>query len=174
MINIEAYIVYVDLELDKMVFKLTPETVKALADYHKIFLVDTAKNTGDWPDKEVQLTKLDEDFNRAASQYVYRTKASILKGLDDGGTGELLVDDSRRVKESVTKLFVPLWPPPPPPPLKGRTQNFKHLVPRLAHWTSSLTELDAINTAWCPPSMVPDALDTWCQELVAEPTPFEA
>lgn len=147
MINIEAYIIYVDLELDMVVFKLTPETIKALVDYHKeVFLIDTAKNTEDRPGKEAQLIKLGKEFVRAASQYVYRTKTSVLEGLDVGGTGELLVYDSRRVKRSITNLFVPLRPPP---------KELRYLIPRLA-------DSDAVNTAWCPSSMVPDVIDAWC------------
>lgn len=108
-----------------MAFKLTPETVEALVNYHKeVFLIDTAKNTEDRPGKEAQLVKLDEEFVRAASQYVYRTNTSVLEGLDEGGTGELLVHDSRRVKKSITNLFVPLRPPePPPPPPKEQTKS---------------------------------------------------
>jgi hypothetical protein len=77
----------------------------------------------------ISKVKLDKEFVRAASQYVYRTNTSVLEGLDEGGTGELLVHDSRRVEKSITNLFVPLRPPElPPPPPKEQTPNLRYLI----------------------------------------------
>ncbi|QGA13270.1 hypothetical protein EYB26_000918 [Talaromyces marneffei] len=68
MIHIEAYVVHVDMvSQNEVAFKLTPETIESLVDFHKdIFSVDTAASTWDWPEKETQLKKLQEEFVQMA------------------------------------------------------------------------------------------------------------
>ncbi|KAL8803544.1 MAG: hypothetical protein Q9182_003145 [Xanthomendoza sp. 2 TL-2023] len=115
MITIEAYIVHVDMvSQNEVAFKLTPETIESLVEYHKdIHSVDTAAATWNWSEKEVQLKKLQEDFVQAANRYVYRTNAMALEGLEEDGSGELLSGRSDEVRSAIMGLFLPLLPPPP-------------------------------------------------------------
>lgn len=118
MVHIEAYVVHVDMvSQNEVAFKLTPETIEALVDYHKdIFSVDTAANIWDWPEKDAQVKKLQEEFVQAANRFVYRTGVQALEGLEEEGAGELLEGRSEEAKALIMALFVPLLPPPPPPP----------------------------------------------------------
>lgn len=118
LIQIEAYVVHVDLVLhNEVAFKLTPESIEAMVDYHKdIYSVDIAANTIDWSEKAVQVKKLHEEFVQAINKFVYRTNALALEGLEEDGAGELLCGRSEEVKNAIMGLFVPLLPPPPPPP----------------------------------------------------------
>lgn len=115
MIHIEAYVVHVDMvSQNEVAFKLTPETIEALVDFHKdIYSVDAAANTWDWSGKEHQLKKLQEEFVQAANKFVYRTYAQALEGLEEDGAGELLCGRSEDAKAAIMSLFVPLLPPPP-------------------------------------------------------------
>lgn len=116
MIHIEAYVVHIDMvSQNEVAFKLTPETIESLVDFHKdIFSVDTAASTWDWPDKETQLKKLQEEFVQSANKFIYRTKVQALEGLEQDGAGELLGGRSEDAKAAILSLFVPLLPPPPP------------------------------------------------------------
>ena len=117
MVTIEAYIVHVDMvSQNEVAFKLTPETIEALVEYHKeVHSKDTSASTWNWSEKEVQLKKLQEDFVQAANKYVYRTSAMALEGLEEDGAGELLCGRSEEVKTAIMGLFLPLLPPPPRP-----------------------------------------------------------
>lgn len=117
MLQIEAYVVHVDMvSRNEVAFKLTQDTIDALVEHHKeIFSIDTAANTWEWPDKDTQLKKLQEEFVQAANKYVYRTGALALEGLEEDGAGELLCGRSDEVRNQITNLFVPLLPPPPKP-----------------------------------------------------------
>ncbi|KAL4871544.1 hypothetical protein BDV12DRAFT_163928 [Aspergillus spectabilis] len=115
MIHMEAYVVHVDMvSQNEIAFKLTPETIEALVDYHKeIYSIDTAANTWDWAEKDNQLKKLQEEFVQAANKFVYRASAQALEGLEEDGAGELLGGRSEDAKGAISALFVPLLPPPP-------------------------------------------------------------
>ena len=115
MIHIEAYVVHVDMvSRNEVAFKLTPETIESLVDFHKdIYSKDAAANTWDWSGKQAQLKKLQEEFVQAANKFVYRTDAEALEGLEEDGAGELLSGRSEDAKNAITSLFVPLLPPPP-------------------------------------------------------------
>ncbi|RJE19256.1 hypothetical protein PHISCL_08406 [Aspergillus sclerotialis] len=115
MIHIEAYVVHVDMvSQNEVAFKLTPETIEALVDFHKdVYCVDAAANTWEWSGKENQLKKLQEEFVQAANKFVYRTYAQALEGLEEDGAGELLCGRSEDAKAAIMSLFVPLLPPPP-------------------------------------------------------------
>ncbi|KAL9619641.1 MAG: hypothetical protein Q9160_005747 [Pyrenula sp. 1 TL-2023] len=117
LIHVEAYCVHVDMvSQSEVVFKLTSDTIESLIEYHKdIFSVDTAANTWDWPEKEVQLKKLQEEFVQAANKFVFRTHVSALEGLEEDGAGELLAGKSEEVRGAIMGLLVPLLPPPPRP-----------------------------------------------------------
>lgn len=114
-IYVEAYVVHVDMvSQNEVAFKLTPETIEALVEYHKdVHSVDTAAGTWNWSEKEVQLKKLQEDFVQAANKFIYRTSAVALEGLEEDGAGELLCGRSEEVKSSIMGMFLPLLPPPP-------------------------------------------------------------
>ena len=119
LLQIEAYVVHVDLVLhDEVAFKLTPETIESLVEYHKdIYSVDIAAKTIDWTEKPVQVKKLHEEFVQSVNKFVYRTGALALEGLEEDGAGELLCGRSEEVKNAIMGLFLPLLPPPPPPPV---------------------------------------------------------
>jgi hypothetical protein len=114
-IHIEAYVVHVDMVSQfEVAYKLTQDTIDALVEYHKdIYSVDMSASTWSWAEKEVQLTKLQEEFVQAANKFVFRTGVRALEGLEEGGAGELLEGRSEEVKNAITNLFQPLLPPPP-------------------------------------------------------------
>ncbi len=138
LIVIEAYVVHVDMVSNHEVgFKLTPETIETLVEYHKeIFSIDTAANTWNWSEKEIQLKKLQEEFVQAANKFVYRTSALALEGMEEDGAGELLCGRSDEVRTAIMDLFVPLLPPPPrvvdivrPTPLLPSSSGAEHWWP---------------------------------------------
>jgi hypothetical protein len=115
LIHIEAYVVHVDMvSQHEVAFKLTPESIEALIEYHKdIYSVDVSANTWIWPEKEAQLKKMQEEFVQAANRFVFRTSVRALEGLEEDGAGELLEGRSEEVKNQIMNLFLPLLPPPP-------------------------------------------------------------
>ena len=115
LIHVEAYVVHVDMvSQHEVAFKLTPETIDALIEYHKdIFSVDAAASVWNWAEKEVQLKKLQEEFVQAVNRFVFRTSVRALEGLEEDGAGELLDGRSDDVKNAINGLFLPLLPPPP-------------------------------------------------------------
>ncbi|KAL9637100.1 MAG: hypothetical protein Q9164_002407 [Protoblastenia rupestris] len=117
MVSIEAYVVHVDMvSQNEVAFKLTPETIESLIEYHKdIHSVDAKNDTFNWSEKEAQLKKLHEDFVQAVNKFVYRTNSMVLEGLEEDGAGELLCGRSEEVKNAIMGMFLPLLPPPPRP-----------------------------------------------------------
>ncbi|ORY69714.1 uncharacterized protein BCR38DRAFT_480884 [Pseudomassariella vexata] len=115
LIHVEAYIVHVDMVLrNEVAYKLTPDTIEALIQYHKdIHCVNAKAGTYEWSEKEQQAKKLHEDFIQAINRFVYRTHVSALEGLEEEGAGELLCGKSEEVKNNITGLMKPLLPPPP-------------------------------------------------------------
>jgi len=115
LIHVEAYVVHVDMvSQHEVAFKLTPETIDALIEYHKdIYSVDVSASTWTWAEKEVQLKKLQEEFVQAVNKFVFRTGIRALEGLEEDGAGELLDGRSEDVKNAIMGLFLPLLPPPP-------------------------------------------------------------
>lgn len=115
LIHIEAYVVHVDMVSQyEVAFKLTPETIEALVEYHKdIYSIDTSASTWSWAEKEAQLKKLQEEFVQAVNRYVFRTNVRALEGLEEDGAGELLDGRSEDVRNAIMGLFHPLVPPPP-------------------------------------------------------------
>jgi len=114
-IHIEAYVVHVDMvSQHEVAFKLTTDTIDALTEYHKdIYSVDVAATTWNWPEKDAQLKKLQDQFVQAVNRYVFRTAARALEGMEEEGAGELLEGRGEDVKSAVMGLFLPLLPPPP-------------------------------------------------------------
>jgi hypothetical protein len=115
LVHLEAYIVHVDMVLrNEVAYKLTPDTIEALTEYHKdIFCVNAKANTYDWSEKDTQCKKLHDNFVQAINKFVFRTHVSALEGLEEEGAGELLNGKSDEVKTNVMALMKPLLPPPP-------------------------------------------------------------
>lgn len=155
-IHVDAYVVHVDLVLqNEVAFKLTPESIEALIDYHKdVYSVDIAANTWEWSEKETQLKKLQEEFVQAVNRFVYRTNALALEGMEEDGAGELLCGRSEEVKEAIMGLFLPLLPPPPPP----RTVEVVRPVPLLPNSPSTIASWWSQPTV---PSPNPVPVDPW-------------
>ncbi|KAJ9154954.1 hypothetical protein NKR23_g2443 [Pleurostoma richardsiae] len=115
LIHVEAYVVHVDMVLrNEVAYKLTPDTIESLIEYHKdIHCINAKASTYDWSEKEQQCKKLHEDFVQAINKFVYRTHVSALEGLEEDGAGELLCGKSDEVKSNIMGLLKPLLPPPP-------------------------------------------------------------
>lgn len=164
LIHIEAYVVHVDMvSQHEVAFKLTPDTIDALIEYHKdIYSVDVAATTYSWPEKDAQLKKIQEEFVQAINRFVFRTGVRALEGLEEDGAGELLEGRSEEVKTSITNMFLPLLPPPP------RIVDVFHPAPILPNNT-------AVAGHWWPgvqpvPSSHPAPVDSW-KVLPSTPSP---
>ncbi|KAL8367159.1 hypothetical protein RB599_010249 [Gaeumannomyces hyphopodioides] len=112
LVHIEAYIVYVDMVLrNEVAYKLTPDTIEALIEYHKeVHCVNTKANIYDWAEKEQQRKKLHNKFIQVINKYVFCTHVSALEGLGEEGAGELLNGKSEDVKTAIMGLMKPLLP----------------------------------------------------------------
>ncbi|KAL3478711.1 hypothetical protein BJX99DRAFT_98187 [Aspergillus californicus] len=159
MVHMEAYVVHVDMvSRNEVAFKLTPETIETLVDYHKeIYSVDTAANTWDWAEKDNQLKKLQEEFVQAVNRFVYRVSVQALEGLEEDGAGELLGGRSEDAKGAISSLFVPLLPPPP------RVVDVLRSTPLLPSSTGP-------ETWWHDPMQQPVTMDAW-KVLPSSPAP---
>lgn len=163
LIHVEAYVVHVDMvSQHEVAFKLTPETIESLVEYHKeIYSIDASASTWSWPEKEAQVKKMQDEFVQAANKFVFRTSVRALEGLEEDGAGELLEGRSEDVKSSIMNLFLPLLPPPP------RIVDVIHPAPILpnntmtGHW-------------WAPqqsmPHPHPAPVDSW-KVLPSTPSP---
>jgi hypothetical protein len=162
LIHIEAYVVHVDMvSQHEVAFKLTPESIEALVDYHKdIYSKDASDSTYMWPEKEAQVKKLQEEFEQAANRFVFRTGVRALEGLEEDGAGELLDGRSNEVKSAIMNLFLPLLPPPP------RIVDVIHPAPLLPNTTMA-------GGWWAPaPTLAshPAPIDQW-KVLPSTPSP---
>lgn len=163
LLHIEAYVVHVDMvSQHEVAFKLTPETIEALVEYHKdIYSKDIAANVYSWPEKEAQLKKLQEEFEQAANRFVFRTDARALEGLEEDGAGELLEGHAAVCKEQINGMFQDLLPPPP------RIVDVIHPAPQL------LPNTTMAGGWWAPAPMLPSnpvPVDTW-KVLPSTPSP---
>jgi len=163
MIHIQAYVVHIDMvSQHEVAFKLTPETIDALIEYHKdIFCVDAAASLFDWPEKEAQIKKLQDEFKQAVNRFVFRTHIRALEGLEEDGAGELLEGRSEVVKGAVTQLFAPLLAPPP------------HMID-IVHPASAYSNSGVIAGWWQPTGFLassqPTSFDPW-RVLPSTPSP---
>jgi hypothetical protein len=163
-IHVEAYVVHVDMvSQHEVAFKLTPETIELLIEYHKeIYSVDASASTWSWPEKEVHVKKMQDEFVQAANKFVFRCHVRALEGLEEDGAGELLEGRSEDVKNAIMNMFLPLLPPPP------RIVDVIHPAPILPNpsmaghwWTSSPQQLAPAH---------PAPVDTW-RVLPSTPSP---
>jgi hypothetical protein len=163
LIHIEAYVVHVDMvSQHEVAFKLTPETIDALIEYHKdIFSVDASANVWNWAEKEVQLKKLQEEFVQAVNRFVFRTSVRALEGLEEDGAGELLDGRSDDVKNAINGLFLPLLPPPPRIVDVVRPATLLPSSSQASNWWQGQQSL-------APPQPVP--VDSW-RVLPSTPSP---
>ncbi|KAF4973024.1 hypothetical protein FSARC_601 [Fusarium sarcochroum] len=116
LVRVEAYVVYVDMVwCGEVVYKLTPETIDVLVEYHKdIHCADVRANARGWADKEQHCKQLHEDFVQDINEFVFCTPVSVLEGLEAGGAGELPPKGSEEVKRLIEALMKPLLPPSSP------------------------------------------------------------
>lgn len=143
---IKAYVVYVDMDWRKEVaFKLTPETIDALAELHKeLQSVDDVAYALSWRGKQARLDNLQEEFVKAANTFVYRTNAEALVGLRKDGTGELPYDSSEVAKAAILHLCMPSMPSPHiSRPMLPRAGGIKPWTPESAY---SSTIINSWNT----------------------------
>ncbi|KAL5894993.1 hypothetical protein ACKVWC_000214 [Pyricularia oryzae] len=106
LVVIEANIVLVDIPCNKVVFKLTLNTIETLIKYyHDVYCVDD--------EGKEHHQRLHEDFVQAIKRYVFYMRASVLEGLEKDGAGELLCGQSQNVKNSILELMQRLSPSPP-------------------------------------------------------------
>jgi hypothetical protein len=151
-IHVEAYIVHVDMVLrNEVAYKLTPDTIDSLVEYHKdIHCVNAKANTYDWSEKEQQCKKLHEEFIQAINKFVYQTHVSALEGLEEDGVGELLSGKSDEVKNNLLGLMKPLLPPPPRVVDVIRQPPLLPSSPASAIWSAATTtsSLPAPVEAW--------------------------
>ena len=163
LIHIEAYVVHVDMvSQHEVAFKLTPETIEALVEYHKdIYSKDISAAVYAWPEKEAQLKKLQEEFEQAINRYVFRTSVRALEGLEEDGAGELLEGRAVDVQFGIRNLFIDLLPPPP------RIIDVIHPAPLL------MPNASMAGTYWMPAPMLsshPGPVDQW-KVLPSTPSP---
>lgn len=163
MLHIEAYVVHVDMVSQREIaFKLTPETIDALIEYHKdIYSVDIAASMYAWPEKDSQIKKMQEEFTQAINRFVFRTSVTALEGLEEDGAGELSDGGSADVKTAIMNLFLPLLAPPP------RIVDVIHPAPLLSNAGQG-------NGGWWQSSqplvLFPAPVDSW-QVLQSTPSP---
>lgn len=185
LITVEAYIVHVDMVLrNEVAFKLTPDTIETLIEYHKdIHCVDAKANTYDWSNKEQQCKKLHNDFVQAINKYVYRAHVSALEGLEEDGAGELLCGKSEEVKNNILALFKPLLPPPPKPVDVFRQQPLLPSNTSAAHLSSIWAQhplgtlpgsSDAMAAATAAAATAAAIAATAASVVTAVPAPVEA
>ncbi|KAI8710307.1 hypothetical protein NCS52_01582900 [Fusarium sp. LHS14.1] len=110
-IHIEAYVVYIDMVLrEEVAYKLTKDTIDALAKHHKKVYRVKVDNACDWSDREQWCKNLHEHFVEKINKLVFRTHISALEGLEEDGTGELVNGKSEEVKTEILSLIK--HPPP--------------------------------------------------------------
>ncbi|KAK5107469.1 hypothetical protein LTR62_001087 [Meristemomyces frigidus] len=169
MLHLEAYVVHIDMvSQHEVAFKLTPETIESLVDYHHdIYSIDVSASTWSWPEKETQVKKMHEEFVQAANRFVFRTGARALEGMEEEGAGELLDGRSDDVKNAIMNMFLPLLPPPP------RIVDVIHPAPILpnttiaGNWwtpTHALTPLQVPVESWKTLPSTPSPTATTCSD----------
>lgn len=97
---------FVDIPYNKVVFKLTLNTIKTFIKYyHDVYCVDD--------EGKEHYQRLYEDFVQAIKRYVFYMRASVFEGLEKDGAGELFCGQSQNVKNSILEFMQRLSPSPP-------------------------------------------------------------
>ena len=114
MIHVDATIVHFDPD-GSVVFKLTPMTINSITTYHRT--VHCAKMVV-MSDAYQEMAVLRSEFASAMQSFVYRTDYTVLEGMYEDGSGELLEGRSEQVKQRILDLFktLPALPTPSPSP----------------------------------------------------------
>jgi len=160
-LHLEAYVVHIDMvSQHEVAFKLTAETIEALVEYHKdIYSVDISADMFNWPEKEGQVKKMQEEFVQAVNRFVFRTGIRALEGLEEDGAGELLDGRSVDVKTAIMNMFLPLLAPPP------------RIVDVILPAPTILPNLAIGGNWWTPTqSLAPPQVDSW-RVLPSTPSP---
>ncbi|KAK1656545.1 hypothetical protein BDP55DRAFT_688705 [Colletotrichum godetiae] len=107
LIHIKASVIRVDMrEQNEVVFKLTGESINSLIKYHESSnCVGIVAKMQQQARNDRMRKKVREDFLQAIKEFVYRTNVSALKGLEEDGAGELLGDDSEKVKRIILGMM---------------------------------------------------------------------
>lgn len=148
LIHIEAYVVYIDVVFrNEVAFKLTPETIETLVEFHKdVYSVDLAATAGCWPGKEKRLKRLHDEFVEAANKFICLTNALALQALEEDGSGELICGRSEKAKAAILSLFNPVLLPP------SRIADFVRVAPSstFGHnpWYHEIVQHPAPNESW--------------------------
>ncbi|RMI93039.1 hypothetical protein CDV36_016564 [Fusarium kuroshium] len=104
-IHIEAYVVYIDMVLRKEVaYKLTKDTIDALAKHHRKGYCVNVANACDWPDREQWCKKLHEYFVQEINEFVFRTHVSALEGLEEDSLSSAVVSSSKCMRQTCLKV----------------------------------------------------------------------
>jgi len=83
-------------------FKLIPDSIKSLIKYYwDIYYT----NLIDIYIDQLEIKKLHEEFIKAINKFVYYTHESILEGLEEDDSGELLSGKSKEVKTNIFSLL---------------------------------------------------------------------
>lgn len=136
MIDVNAHVVYVDIDLPhgKMLFKLSNETIEALIGFHKsVHLVDEEASISSWSEKKARLNELEENFVRAVNNLMFRTSTEALEELDGMGTGMLSSHESEIIKAAILDLFLPKC--------HFRTDGYHPMQGRLESWNFEPSEM---------------------------------
>ncbi|KAK1504340.1 hypothetical protein CABS01_16921 [Colletotrichum abscissum] len=107
LIHIKASIIHVDMrDRDEVAFKLTTESINSLVEYYeRSHRVGPVAKTHERSRNDRVRIKVCNDFTRAIKEFVYRTHVYALEGLEKNGAGELLVNDSEKVKEIILSMM---------------------------------------------------------------------
>lgn len=158
LIHVDAYVVHVDMvHQSEVAFKLTDDTIRQLVEYHEaIWMVDEAARIYEWTEKEQQIKKHNANFVQAINKFTWRTAATALEGMEEGGAGELLCGKAAEAKTAVWNLFLPLMPPPQQVEI---LYNPAMIMPLPSMLNSML--VNPYNTTWQPSPSQPMPVDSW-------------
>lgn len=172
MVHMRAYVVHVDMvSQHDVAFKLTTESIDALVEYHRnVYSIDAAASLFDWPEKDAQVKKMQEEFVQAVNRFVFRAPERALEALDEGGSGELLEGRSEEVKAAIMNLFAPLLPPPPRI-VDVVIPASSFLQPPTGHWwpaPPTLPSSDVMHDQWHVLPSTPSPTVTQCSDPNAQ------
>lgn len=144
LIHIKASIIVIDMvSRNEVAFKLIPDSIESLIKYHRDI---HCANLADAHIDRLEIKKLHEEFVEAINKFVYCTHESALEGLEEDGSGELLLGKSEEVKTNIFSLLQRAPPQKilPPPPQK----ILPKMVPGSSVEALSQAFLDSPQPSW--------------------------